>query len=99
MMICLRETYAPVLLKRKTERLRKETGNDQLRSTYDTGLSEREFLKRAIVRPLKMLFKSPIVFLMSLYMAVVFVNHWTLILGILLTVIIGTDTSTSFSPP
>lgn len=72
MLVFVKETYAPVLLKRKTERLRKETGNDQLKSKYDTGLSHGEFLKRSIVRPLKMLFRSPVVFLMSLYMAVVY---------------------------
>lgn len=72
MLVFVKETYAPVLLERKTERLRKETGNDQLKSKYDIGLSHSEFLKRSIVRPLKMLFRSPVVFLMSLYMAVVY---------------------------
>jgi hypothetical protein len=72
MLILVRETYAPVLLKRKTERLVKETGNDRLKSKYDNGLSHTEFLKRSIVRPMKMLFRSPVVFLMSLYMAVVY---------------------------
>jgi MFS family permease len=72
MLIFVRETYAPVLLQRKTERLRKETGNELLKSKYDTGLSSRDFLKRSIVRPLKMLFRSPIVFFLSLYMAVVY---------------------------
>lgn len=72
MMVFAKETYAPILLKRKTERLRKETGNDQLKSKYDDGLPQGEFLKRAIVRPLKMLFRSPVVFLMALYMAIVY---------------------------
>ncbi|KAE9987066.1 hypothetical protein EG328_003848 [Venturia inaequalis] len=70
--VVLRETYAPVLLKRKTERLRQESGNDQLRSKYDEGLTNNEFLKRAIIRPMKMLFLSPLVFILSLYMAIVY---------------------------
>jgi hypothetical protein len=72
MLVFVRETYAPVLLQKKTERLRKETGNEQLTSKYDTHLSPRDFLLRSIVRPMKMLFRSPIVFFLSLYMAVVY---------------------------
>lgn len=67
--LCVRESYAPVILKRKVARLQKETGNMNLRSKLDSGLEHSEMLKRALVRPMKMLF-SPIVFLLSLYMAV-----------------------------
>jgi len=72
MMVFLRETYAPVILARKTKRLQKETGNENLRSKMDTGLSPKELLKRSLIRPIKMLLFSPIVFLLSLYMAVVY---------------------------
>ncbi|KAF1998002.1 MFS general substrate transporter [Amniculicola lignicola CBS 123094] len=65
-----RETYAPVLLARKAARLRKETGNQNLRSIMDDNTPPREVFLRSIVRPMKMLFFSPIVFLMSLYVAV-----------------------------
>ncbi len=68
----MRESYAPVLLQRKVKRLQKETGNMQLRSKLDKGLSPREIFLRAIVRPTKMLLFSPIVFLLSLYMAIVY---------------------------
>ncbi|KFZ17093.1 hypothetical protein V502_04754 [Pseudogymnoascus sp. VKM F-4520 (FW-2644)] len=47
----------------------KQTGNMNLRSKLDNGLEHSEMLKRALVCPMKMLF-SPIVFLLSLYMAV-----------------------------
>jgi len=70
--IVTRESYAPVLLARKAKKLRKETGNMELRSKLDNGLSPKELFRRAIVRPTKMLFCSPIVFSMSLYMAVVY---------------------------
>ncbi|KAF2099054.1 MFS general substrate transporter [Rhizodiscina lignyota] len=72
MMIFLRETYAPRILELKARRLRKETGNPNLRSKLDTGLSPRELFIRSIVRPTKMLLFSPIVFLLSFYMAVVY---------------------------
>lgn len=72
MLLCMRETYAPLILQRKTERLRKETGNELLRSKLDAGLSKMDFFKRSIVRPLKMLVRSPIVALFSIYITVVY---------------------------
>jgi len=70
--IFMRETYAPVILQRKAERLRKETGNPLLRSKLDVGLSPRDYFARGIIRPLKLLFLSPIVIIFALYMAVVY---------------------------
>ncbi|OGM48092.1 hypothetical protein ABOM_002891 [Aspergillus bombycis] len=67
----LRESYPYVLLKRKTERLRKETGNLDLRSALDTGKTPGQLFAFSIWRPLKMLM-SPIVLLLSLYAAVVY---------------------------
>jgi hypothetical protein len=68
----LRETYAPVLLKRKAEKLSKETGKN-LRSKFGiTGLSPSQYMVRSLVRPLRMLALSPIVLFMSLYMAIVY---------------------------
>jgi hypothetical protein len=68
----LRETYAVRILDVKAKRLRKETGNPNLRSKMDSGLSPRDLFARSIVRPIKMLLFSPIVFLLSLYMAIVY---------------------------
>jgi MFS family permease len=66
----IRETYAPVLLERKTARLRKETGNPNLRSKLQQNLTPKEVFIRAIARPTKLLFLSPICGLMSLYMGI-----------------------------
>jgi MFS family permease len=68
----MRESYGPVILGRKTKRLRRETGNLNLRSALDDGTDPKEVFKISIFRPLKMLFFNPIVFLMSLYMATVY---------------------------
>ncbi|KAJ6134447.1 hypothetical protein N7523_000769 [Penicillium sp. IBT 18751x] len=68
-MIWYRETYAPVLLKRKAARLRKATGNPNLRSVRDTGESISQLFLSALARPLKLLFCSPIVSLMALFSA------------------------------
>jgi MFS family permease len=64
----LRETYAHTILERKASKLRKSTGNDQLRSVFDTGHSPRSRFAVAIVRPSKMLIFAPHISLLSLYM-------------------------------
>jgi MFS family permease len=68
----MRETNPSVLLERKAKALRKETGNQNLRSALNTGLTPKDLLKASITRPLKMLFLSPIVFLFSAYFSVVY---------------------------
>ncbi|KAF1980869.1 MFS general substrate transporter [Aulographum hederae CBS 113979] len=70
--LLLRETYAPVLLERKAARLRKETGNSALRSKLQPDMPRKAFMKRSIVRPLHMLFFSPIVTVMSVYVAMLY---------------------------
>lgn len=68
------ETYPPVLLRRRAERLSKITGK-----VYESKLDiERgkvnllESLKVSLSRPWILLFKEPIVFLLSLYMAIIY---------------------------
>ncbi|KAJ5082220.1 hypothetical protein N7532_011263 [Penicillium argentinense] len=70
--LTIKESYAPTLLARKTKRLQKETGNPNLRSALDTGRTPRDLFIFSVVRPTKMLFMSPIVFLLSLYVGVVY---------------------------
>ena len=65
-----RETYHPVLLEKKAARLRKETGNQDFRSKLAKDIPPKEIFIQAIFRPMKMLFLSPIVSLMALYIAV-----------------------------
>ncbi|KAK5114781.1 hypothetical protein LTR85_010094 [Meristemomyces frigidus] len=72
MFVFMRETYAPLLLQRKTNRLRKETGNSSLRSKFDNGLSPYDSLRRAALRPIKLLSRSPLVMVFSIYMAIVY---------------------------
>ena len=68
----MRETYAPLLLERKAGKLRKETGNQDLRSKLASHRTTRELFKLSIVRPMKMLIFSPIVLALSTYMAVIY---------------------------
>jgi hypothetical protein len=71
-LLFMRETYGPVILQKKTIRLRKETGNEELRSKLDIGLSNKDFFLRSIVRPCKMLIFSPVVLGTSVYVGVVY---------------------------
>lgn len=69
------ETYAAVLIRRKTERLAKELGRNDLRSAYASSgdnASVRAAMKTGLKRPVLLFCKSPIVLLLSLYMAVVY---------------------------
>ena len=68
----LRETYPPLLLERRTKRLRKETGNENLRSKLASDLTPSKLFKLSIVRPMKLLCLSPIVLALSTFMAVVY---------------------------
>lgn len=69
---CLDETFEPVLLERKAKRMRKETRNPSLRSKLAKTTTFQQELVRALVRPTKMLFMSPIIFCLSSYLAVCF---------------------------
>ncbi|CAH0047150.1 unnamed protein product [Clonostachys solani] len=68
----MRETYAYTILEKKTKKLRQETGNEKLRSAADTGVTAQELFKTSIIRPTKMLLFSPIILLLSLYMAIIY---------------------------
>jgi hypothetical protein len=68
----LKETYAPTILERRASKLRKATGNPNLVSKLDSGLTPRDLFLYSIVRPTKMLLFSPIVLSLSVYVAVVY---------------------------
>ncbi|GMG24734.1 unnamed protein product [Aspergillus oryzae var. brunneus] len=70
-----RETYAPVIIRRKTAKLSKELGRTDLRSAYELNrgqASTGQFLKQSLVRPMLLLVKSPIVLLLSTYMSLIY---------------------------
>jgi MFS family permease len=70
-----RETNPRVLIDRKVRRLKKELGRDDLRSCYETAgpqPTSTRILWNGLVRPVKLLFLSPLVFSLSLYIAFVY---------------------------
>ncbi|QDS72867.1 hypothetical protein FKW77_007382 [Venturia effusa] len=68
----MKESYAPVLLAKKTAKLRKETGNESLRSKLDTGITRNQLIRLALIRPMKMLIFSPIVMPLTIYTGFVY---------------------------
>ncbi|QPH01820.1 hypothetical protein C2857_006023 [Epichloe festucae Fl1] len=68
------ETYAPVLLRRRAEALSKRTGKDYI-SKLDAATPRTTIvgrLKLNLSRPWVLLFREPIVFLTTIYMAIVY---------------------------
>jgi hypothetical protein len=70
--IVWRESYAPILLERKAASLRRETGNPNLRSKYDNGISPAEYFKRSLKRPMKMLIFCPTILALGLVMSLAY---------------------------
>lgn len=69
-LIFFRESFSPILLKRKANKLRKQTGNKGLHTVFE--LSEESLarkLLKAISRPITMLLTHPIIFGLGLFMA------------------------------
>lgn len=64
-LILYRETYKIAILSKKARRLRKQTGNHQLRTQYDSGVSAARLLGQSAFRPIKLLFVSSTIFLVS----------------------------------
>ncbi|KAF2734462.1 putative MFS multidrug transporter [Polyplosphaeria fusca] len=66
------ETYAPVLLERKAKKMRRDTGDEGWRTAVAGERGAKRVFGRAIVRPLRLLFLSPIVSILSVYQGVMY---------------------------
>lgn len=67
------ETYAPVILKRRAKKLRKDTGNSNIVSPLEIqSRNVREMLLITISRPFRMIIHEYIVSLSSLYLALAY---------------------------
>lgn len=71
-MIFMRETSGRVLLERKAAFLRKTTGNPTLYAKGHEQLSPLVHITNGLARPIKVLLFSPVVLLLSIYVALVF---------------------------
>ncbi|GIL79696.1 hypothetical protein Vretimale_12271 [Volvox reticuliferus] len=71
--VLLPETYAPVLLRRRAAKLSK-VNSKVYRSKYDgtVDIHLGQLLKASLIRPWALLFREPIVMLLSIYMAIIY---------------------------
>lgn len=65
-----RETYPTKILEKRAERLRRETGNLYHRSRHQ--IKGDILFARSMTRPMRIMFKSPIVFIISFYTALTY---------------------------
>ncbi|XWW98005.1 hypothetical protein V2A60_006001 [Cordyceps javanica] len=70
--LLMRETSAATILRKKAARLRRETGNATLQAAGDQQIPAGKLLRAALTRPTRILLLSPVVALMSLFVAVNF---------------------------
>lgn len=67
------ETFAPVLLKRKAQRLRKATGDHNIVAPIELeSKSSKAFIVLSLTRPVTMLCFEPLVYLNCLYIALLY---------------------------
>jgi MFS family permease len=72
MLFCVKESYAPAILKKRAEKRRQETGDERWWCRYDQKLSVVDLLKVNLTRPFVMTFTEPILWFWNLYIAVVY---------------------------
>ncbi|GMM30052.1 spermine transporter [Martiniozyma asiatica (nom. inval.)] len=67
------ETYAPVILKRRAKKLRKETGNQKIMTEQEAvGLSVKELVQSCLIRPLKFAATEPVLDLICFYVCLIY---------------------------
>ena len=82
-LLLYRETYKVIILSKKARRLQKQTGNRRLRTQYQTGVSATRLLSQSAFRPMKLLFVSSVILLVSVCGA--FASSYTYIIITTLT--------------
>ncbi|EAW08784.1 MFS transporter [Aspergillus clavatus NRRL 1] len=67
------ETYAPVILKRRAKKLRKETGNPNIITEQErVKLSFMEIVRTSLIRPVTMILTEPVLDLMCMYIVLIY---------------------------
>lgn len=60
LMVCIEETYAPLILRKRAETQRKKTKNPKWWTRYDGGKDLKSLLKTSLSRPFMMIISEPI---------------------------------------
>lgn len=67
------ETYAPVILKKRAKRLRKETGNPKIMTEQEAqSMSLKELIQSCLIRPLYFAVTEPVLDLMCFYVCLIY---------------------------
>ncbi|KAJ5125704.1 Major facilitator superfamily domain general substrate transporter [Penicillium atrosanguineum] len=67
------ETYAPVILKRRAAKLRKETGNTNIITEQEQHkLTLRDIARTSLIRPITMIMTEPVLDLMCMYIVLIY---------------------------
>jgi len=67
------ETYGPVLLKRRAQKMRKESGNENIRAPMELEKEDwKHVVTKVLTRPIRMFIFEPIVLFSSLYLSFVY---------------------------
>jgi multidrug resistance protein len=67
------ETYAPVILKRRAAKLRKETGDKNIITEQEkVKLTFREIIRTSLIRPITMILTEPVLDLMCMYIVLIY---------------------------
>jgi amino acid transporter len=74
----LAESHGPTLLAAKLKKIRKETGNQNFVAKENGVADAKTVFLRAILRPSRMLLRSPIVTGLSMYLAVIYAYAYLL---------------------
>lgn len=70
--VFMHESYAIAVLMQKTHRLRKELSRPELESQLQLRGTPKEIFLRSLIRPTKLLTRSPIVFFFAMYIALLY---------------------------
>ncbi|KAI0017123.1 polyamine transporter 3 [Xylariomycetidae sp. FL0641] len=71
-MASTKETYAPKILQRKAQRLRKDTDDERWWCRYDQHLSKVALLKVSLLRPFVLAFTEPILWFFNLWISLIY---------------------------
>ncbi|KAJ5316955.1 hypothetical protein PENANT_c030G08281 [Penicillium antarcticum] len=67
------ETYAPIILKRRAAKLRKETGNPNIITEQEkTKLTFGDIARTSLIRPITMIMTEPVLDLMCMYIVLIY---------------------------
>lgn len=67
------ETYAPLILKRRAAKMRKETGNPNIITEQEQHkLTLREIARTSLIRPITMIMTEPVLDLMCMYIVLIY---------------------------